>query len=76
MKLTDTAVRNAKPDSQKSLKLFDGRGLYLLVSKRGSKGWRFKFRFAGKENSISLGIYPDVSLKIARERSQDSTTMC
>ena len=72
MKLTDTAVRNAKPDSQKSYKLFDGRGLYLLVTRTGRKGWRFKFRFAGKENSISLGVYPDVSLKSARERSQEA----
>lgn len=72
MKLTDTAVRNAKSDSRKSYKMSDGRGLYLLVPKTGHKGWRFRFRFSGKENSLSLGIYPDVSLKNARERSQEA----
>ena len=72
MKLTDTAIRNAKPDSLKSYKMFDGRGLYLLVPKTGRKGWRLRFRFAGKENSMSLGIYPDVSLKSARQRGQEA----
>ena len=48
--------------------MFDGGGLYLEVSPRGGKWWRFKYRFEGKEKRLSLGVYPDVSLKKARER--------
>ena len=68
MKLTDTAVRNAKPDSLKIRRLYDGRGLYLEISPKGKKGWRFKYRFANREKRISFGIYPDVKLKYAREQ--------
>jgi len=67
MPLTDTAVRNAKP-GEKTIKLFDERGLYLEVSPAGGKWWRLKYRFDGKEKRLSLGVYPDVSLKDARER--------
>jgi hypothetical protein len=67
MPLTDTALRSAKP-SQKSVKLFDERGLYLEVSPTGGKWWRLKFRFDSKEKRLSLGVYPDVSLKDARDR--------
>lgn len=67
MPLTDTAVRNAKP-ADKVQRLFDGGGLYLEVSPSGGKWWRLKYRVAGKEKRISLGTYPDVSLKDARER--------
>ena len=69
MPLTDTAIRNAKPKpGEKQLKLFDGRGLFLLVSPSGGKWWRLKYRFDGKEKQLSLGVYPDVSLQDARER--------
>jgi len=71
MPLTAITVRNAKPSS-KTKKLFDGRGLYLEVSPRGGKWWRYKYRFNGKEKRISLGVYPDVSLSDARERLQDA----
>jgi hypothetical protein len=71
MALTDTAVRNAKPGA-KPLKLFDGGGLYLEVAPSGGKWWRWKYRFAGKEKRLSLGVYPDVTLKAARERLADS----
>lgn len=64
--LTDTAIRNAKPGT-KPVKLFDGGGLYLEVSPAGGKWWRLKYRFNGKEKRISLGTYPEVSLKDARE---------
>lgn len=65
--LTDLKVRNAKPaDTQQ--KLFDERGLYLLVTPAGGRWWRFKYRYGGKEKGLSLGVYPDVSLKDARER--------
>ncbi|MBX9812634.1 MAG: Arm DNA-binding domain-containing protein [Burkholderiales bacterium] len=67
MPLTDTAIRSAKPQA-KAVKLFDGGGLYLEVNPAGGKWWRWKYRFGGKEKRLSLGIYPDVSLKAARDR--------
>jgi len=67
MSLTDTTVRNAKP-GKKPVKVFDDRGLYLEVSPAGGKWWRLKYRFDGKEKRLSLGVYPDVRLKDARER--------
>ncbi|MFU2207790.1 tyrosine-type recombinase/integrase [Solidesulfovibrio sp. C21] len=69
--LTDTAVRNAKPGA-KALRLFDSGGLYLEVSPSGGKWWRLKYRHGGKEKRISLGVYPDVSLKDARERRDEA----
>ena len=71
MPLTDRAVRAAKPEA-KPRKLFDERGLFLLISPAGGKWWRFKYRFDGKEKQISLGVYPDVALKDARERRDDA----
>mgnify|MGYP001612057242 CR=1 FL=1 len=71
MSLTDTAIRNAKPTS-KPARLFDAGGLYLEVSPTGGKWWRLKYRQAGKEKRISLGVYPDVSLKDARERRDEA----
>ncbi|MDE2128735.1 MAG: integrase arm-type DNA-binding domain-containing protein [Betaproteobacteria bacterium] len=67
MPLTDTAIRNAK-SGPKSIKLFDGGGLYLEITHSGGKLWRLKYRHLGKEKRISLGAYPAVSLKEARER--------
>lgn len=67
MPLTDTAIRSARPQA-KAVKLFDGGGLYLEVSPPGGKWWRWKYRFGGKEKRLSLGVYPDVSLKAAREK--------
>ena len=64
--LTDTQIRQAKA-ADKPLKLFDGGGLFLLVGPGGSKGWRFKYRFADKEKLISFGNYPSVSLADARK---------
>jgi hypothetical protein len=69
--LTDTAIRNAKP-GKKPVRLFDGGGLYLEVAPTGGKWWRLKYRFAGKEKRLSLGVYPDVSLKNARDRRDAS----
>ena len=69
MPLTDTAIRNVKP-IEKTRKLFDGGGLYLEISPRGGKWWRWKYRFGGKEKRLSLGVYPDVSLKAARGRHE------
>ena len=68
MGLTDTALRSIKP-SDKQIKLFDGHGLFLLVSPKGTKAWRLKYYFQGKEKLLSLGLYPTVSLKEAREKA-------
>jgi hypothetical protein len=67
MALTKLQVEHAKPRA-KPYKMFDGRGLYLEVSPSGARGWRFKYRIGGKEKRISLGVYPDVGLKDARDR--------
>ncbi len=67
MALTEAAIRNVKP-SDKQQKLFDGEGLFLLVAPNGGKWWRLKYRFGGKEKLLSLGCYPEVGLKDARER--------
>jgi len=69
--LTDTAIRKAKP-GEKAIRLFDGDGLYLEVSPAGGKWWRLKYRFAGKEKRLSLGVYPDVTLKVARGRRYEA----
>ena len=67
MALTDTAVRNAKPGA-KPAKMFDERGLFLFITPSGGKWWRLRFKFDGKEKLLSLGTYPDTSLKDARDR--------
>lgn len=66
MPLTDTAIRTAKTPA-KAQKLFDGAGLYLLLDPRGGRWWRFKYRYGGKEKLLSLGTYPTVGLRQARE---------
>ncbi len=65
MKLTDVKVRNAKPKG-KQYKVFDGDGLFLQVMPNGSKYWRCKYRFADKEKTLALGVYPEISLLGAR----------
>jgi hypothetical protein len=65
MPLSDTTGRNAKPLA-KPRKLSDGGGLHLLVQPNGSKLWRLAYRFAGKQKTLALGIYPTVSLAKAR----------
>lgn len=67
--LTDKKIENAKP-AAKPQHLFDGEGLYLLVTPAGGKLWRLKYRFGGKPCLLSLGSYPEISLKEARERRQ------
>ncbi len=66
MPLTDTQVRNFKPRC-KQFKKSDEKGLLLLVKPNGGKWWRFKYRFDGKEKQLSLGTYPDTTLKDARD---------
>lgn len=65
--LTIVAVRNAKP-KQKVYRQFDERGLYLEVMPNGSKYWRMKYRFNGKDKRIAFGVYPEVSLAEARDK--------
>ena len=71
MPLSDTAIRNAKP-AEKPVRLFDAAGLYLELSPSGGKLWRLKYRFGGKEKRLSFGVYPDVTLKEARERRDEA----
>lgn len=71
MPLTDTTVRNAKPEP-KPRKLADGSGLYLLIQPSGSKLWRLKYRIAGKEKLLAIGKYPGVTLREARRRRDDA----
>jgi hypothetical protein len=67
--LSDSQVRDTKA-KENSYKLFDGFGLYLLVTPSGGKLWRVKYRFDGKEKTLSLGPYPQVSLKDARAKRE------
>ncbi|MCB1686881.1 MAG: integrase arm-type DNA-binding domain-containing protein [Halioglobus sp.] len=69
MPLTATEVKEAKP-LEKPRKLADGGGLYLLLQPNGAKYWRYKYRFGGKEKTLALGVYPEVSLKAARQTHQ------
>lgn len=69
MLLTTTKIQNTAP-RKKAVRLFDGRGLYLEIAPTGSRWWRFKYRYGGKEKRISLGVYPDVGLKKARDKRE------
>jgi len=66
MPLNDLQCRHAKPQPKK-YRLFDAAGLYLEVMPNGSKYWRYKYRFDGKEKRLAIGVYPDVSLMEARK---------
>ena len=70
MRLSTAKIQSTQPQ-KKTVRLFDGRGLYLEIAPTGSRWWRFKYRFAGKEKRISLGVYPDVGLKKARDRRDE-----
>ena len=65
--LTDIAIRNAKPRA-KPFKIFDTEGLFILVNPTGSRLWRCRYHYDGKEQQASFGAYPAISLKQARER--------
>ncbi len=67
MLLNDVKIRNAKAGA-KAYKMADGDGMFLFVHPNGSKYWRFKYRFLGKEKLLAFGVYPEVSLADARER--------
>ena len=70
MAITNTACKNAKPNPDKAYKLSDDKGLYLLIAKNGGKWWRFDYRFAGKRKTLSMGTYPEISLKSARQKRE------
>lgn len=72
MPLSDTSCKNAKPKLDKPYKLTDAKGLYLLINKNGGKWWRFDFRFDGKRKTISMGTYPEISLKAARLKRDEA----
>lgn len=72
--LTDTSIKNAKP-GEKARKLSDEKGLVLLVNPNGSKWWRFRYRFDGKEKMLGFGVYPEVTLKEAREKRDEARKM-
>lgn len=74
MALTDIKVKTAKP-KDKPYKLADGGGMYLLINTNGSKYWRMKYRFAGKEKMLSIGVYPDVTLADAREKRSEAVKL-
>lgn len=67
-RLTDTKIRQAKP-GPKPYKLADGSGLFLLVNPNGRRYWRLKYRIAGKEKLFAIGVYPEVSLAEARDKT-------
>lgn len=68
--LTATKVKEAKP-KQKNYKLFDGGGLFLLVSKSGGKHWKLKYRFHDKEKTYAIGSYPSITLANARAKREE-----
>ena len=70
-KLTELGVRKAKPSS-KPKKLSDGGGLFLLLHPSGSKYWRMKYRFMGKEKLLAIGVWPEVSLTEARKKRNEA----
>jgi hypothetical protein len=72
--LTDTQLRRLK-GADRPKKYTDGRGLHLLVTPSGAKYWRYSYRFDDKQKTLSLGVYPDVSLALARERLQEARTL-
>ncbi len=71
MSLTDVKVRTTK-SQEKAFKLSDEKGLFLFVTPNGGKYWRLKYRYQSKEKLLALGVYPDVSLAVAREKRDDA----
>ncbi len=69
--LTDVRCRNAK-GKDKPYKLADAHGLYLYVMPSGTRSWRLKYRFGGKEHRLTFGTYPDVSITQARESREQA----
>jgi len=69
--LSAIQIDKAKPQT-KEIKMFDGGGLYLLITPTGGKLWNMKYRFGGKEKKLSFGAYPALSLTDARQRREEA----
>src|SRR5688572_31077824 len=69
-KLSDTKIRSSKP-RVKPYKIYDTDGLFLIINPNGSRWWRQRYRYAGREQLLSLGVYDAITLADARERSAD-----
>lgn len=74
MSFTETAIKNAKP-RDKAYKLADGGGLYLLVTPIGSRLWRLKYRFDGRETLSSFGPHPVTGIKKARVNRDETKAL-
>lgn len=71
MALTDIQIRGLKP-TDRPYKVFDEKGLFLLIHPSGGRYWRLKYRFQGQEKTLALGVYPEVSLKDARRKRDEA----
>ncbi|MGH8260239.1 MAG: Arm DNA-binding domain-containing protein [Steroidobacteraceae bacterium] len=69
--LSDAKLRSLRP-KEKAYKVYADRGLYIVVNPNGSRRWRFKYKYDGREREISLGVYRDVTLQYAREQLQEA----
>jgi hypothetical protein len=69
--LSEARIRSARP-KERAYKLFDERGLFMLVTATGGRLWRFRYRLGRVEKLLTLGAYPDVTLKRAREKRDDA----
>lgn len=74
MKLTDARIA-AAPIGGKPVKLYDGKGLFLLLNPNGSRYWRFKYRYGGREQCISMGLYPEVTIAAARRARDEARSL-
>lgn len=74
MTLNETAIRNVE-SAEKPIKLFDGDGLYLVVTPGRGRYWRLKYRFGGKGKSLSFGVYPKVTLAAARNLRDEARSL-
>ena len=70
MPISDTAIKAAKPRTDKSYKIPDEKGMYLLIHTNGSKYFRLDYRFDDKRKTLALGVYPETTLKEAREKRE------
>jgi hypothetical protein len=69
--LSEKNIEDAK-STEKTYRLFDGGGLFLIVTPDGGKRWQYKYRFEGREKILSFGVYPEVSLEDARRSRDDA----
>ena len=72
MSISDTAIKAAKPRTDKPYKIYDDKGMYIYIHTNGSKYFRLDYRFDGKRKTLALGVYPKVTLSEAREKRNDA----